>query len=356
MDFEKFVEEVKYRITDFLPGKYANANISVREQEKINSNYTGLMVELEGRNANPTINLEHFYEKYQNGQLMEDVLYDIAKIIQMEGPRVDVSRLEDYDEVKDSLFIRVCNSKENREFLKKVPHVEVEDIAVTYHIKISGDERGIVSTPVTNGMLKTYGIRHEQLLDDAMESSPKVNPPEIVSMDEMLADIYREQFEMMGYSENQIDEMLEEMPHPELPMIVVTNTDRVNGAAVLFYNDVMDEIGEKLNGNYFILPSSLHETIVVPDNGEMEYKELLAMVTEINATQVDTRDKLTDQVYHYDVTDRVFEKASSHEDRKMGKEKSHDKESVLGKLEEKKEESKSFVGAKKTPYREDVSL
>lgn len=354
MDFEKFVEEVKSRITDFLPEKYANANVSVREQEKINSNYTGMMVELEGRTANPTINLERFYEEYQNGQLMEDVLYDIAKIIQMEGPEVDVSRLADYDKVKDSLFIRVCNSKENEDFLKNVPHVEVEDMAATCHILVAKDFRGISSTPVTNDMLKMYGIREEQLFDNALESSPKVNPPEIVNMDELLEGMYREQFEMMGYSENQIEEMLEDMPHSDIPMIVVTNTDRVNGAAVLFYNDVMDEIGEKLNGNFFVLPSSLHETIVVPDNGEMEYKELLAMVTEINATEVDTRDKLTDQVYHYDVTDRVFERASSYEDRKI--EKSHDKKSVLDNLKEKKEESKAFAGAKKTPHREDVSL
>ena len=75
------------------------------------------------------------------------------------------------------------------------------------------------------------------------------------------------------------------------------------------------------------------------------------MVTEINATQVDTQDKLTDQVYHYDVTDKVFEKASRYEDRRIEKEKSHGKESVLGKLEE-----KTFAGTKKTPRREDVSL
>ena len=80
------------------------------------------------------------------------------------------------------------------------------------------------------------------------------------------------------------------------------------------------------------------------------------MVTEINATQVDTQDKLTDQVYHYDVTDKVFEKASRYEDRRIEKEKSHGKESVLGNLEEKKEESKTFSGTKKTPRREDVSL
>lgn len=84
------------------------------------------------------------------------------------------------------------------------------------------------------------------------------------------------------------------------------------------------------------------------------YKELLAMVTEINANEVDKRDKLTDQVYHYDVTDKVFEKASRYEERKA--EKSHDKKSVLEKLEEKKEEAKAFVGEKKIPRREAYSL
>jgi hypothetical protein len=65
----------------------------------------------------------------------------------------------------------------------------------------------------------------------------------------------------------------------------------------MFYPGVMDEIGEKLGGNFFVLPSSLHEIIVVPNDGNMEYKALLAMVTEINATEVDKQDKLTDQVY-----------------------------------------------------------
>ena len=124
----------------------------------------------------------------------------------------------------------------------------------------------------------------------------------------------------------------------------------------MFYSGVMDEIGEKLGSNIFVLPSSLHETIVVPDDGNMDFKALLAMVTEINATEVDTRDKLTDQVYHYDVTDKVFEKASRYEDRKQEKEKSHEKKSVLEKLEEKKDEAKAMIGAKKTSYRDAVSL
>lgn len=191
-------------------------------------------------------------------------------------------------------------------------------MAVTCHILVSKDLRGIASTPVTNDMLKMYGIREEQLFDNALESSPKVKSPEIVNMDELLAGMYCEQYEMMGYNE--------------------------------------DEIGEKLGGNFFVLPSSLHETIVVPNDGNMEYKALLAMVTEINATEVDKQDKLTDQVYHYDVTDKVFEKASRYEDRKQEKDKSHEKKSVLEKLEEKKDEAKATIGAKKTSYRDAVSL
>ena len=151
------------------------------------------------------------------------------------------------------------------------------------------------------------GIREEQLFDNALESSPKVNPPEIVNMDELLAGMYREQYEELG-------------------------------------------------GNFFVLPSSLHETIVVPNDGNMEYKALLAMVTEINATEVDKQDKLTDQVYHYDVTDKMFEKASRYEERRQEKDKSHEKKSVLEKLEEKKDEAKATIGTKKTSYREAVSL
>lgn len=356
MDFERFVEEVKNRIKEFLPEKYADAEIYVHEQNKINSQYTGLTVDLGENNAKPTINLEAIYEEHKNGKLMEDILYDIGEIIQMEGPKVDVSRLSDYDNIKNSLFIRVCNSKENKKLLKKVPHVEIEDMAVTCHIIVSKDIRGMSSIPVTNDIMKVYGIREEQLFDDAVESSLKVNPPEITDMNELVEEMYRERCEMLGYDEEEFARILEDIPLAKAPMIVVTNKDRVNGAATLFYPGVMDEIGEKLNGNFFVLPSSIHETIVVPDDGNMEYKELLAMVTEINATEVDTQDKLTDQVYHYDVTEKVFEKASRYEDRKQEKTKSHEKKSVLETLEEKKDEAKATIGTKKTSYRDEVSL
>ena len=122
----------------------------------------------------------------------------------------------------------------------------------------------------------------------------------------------------------------------------------------------MDKIAETTKGDYFILPSSVHETIILPDNGAMTAKELEAMVTEINATQVEPWDRLTDQVYHYDPIDRVFEKAATFEariEKKSEAEKAAKKQSIMDKLGEKKEAAKTMVGEKKTPLRTaEVSL
>lgn len=61
--------------------------------------------------------------------------------------------------------------------------------------------------------------------------------------------------------------------------------------------------------------------LIIPDTGDFHHEELKAMVTEINATQVAPADRLTDEVYHFDTKDKVFEKAKTFEDRQKQKEK-----------------------------------
>ena len=78
------------------------------------------------------------------------------------------------------------------------------------------------------------------------------------------------------------------------------------------------------------------------------------MVKEINATQVEPWDRLTDEVYHYDPIDKVFEKASAFEERlakKAEAERNEKKQSIMDKLGEKKEAAMAMLGEKKTPLR-----
>lgn len=62
----------------------------------------------------------------------------------------------------------------------------------------------------------------------------------------------------------------------------------------------MDEIAEKLGGDFVVLPSSVHETIILPLNEDMDCNTLDSMIQEINAGVLDEKDKLSDHAFQYD--------------------------------------------------------
>ena len=125
-------------------------------------------------------------------------------------------------------------------------------------------------------------------------------------------------------------------------MYVATVSDKIHGAGVIAYENFMDQAAERVGGSFFVLPSSLHEVLLVPDNGMMNLQELESMVREVNATQVAPQDKLTDNVYHYDAAEKVFELGEKFVERENAREadshdKTEEKSSVLGDLKDKKE-------------------
>ena len=119
---------------------------------------------------------------------------------------------------------------------------------------------------------------------------------------------------------------------PDIPdtMYVLTNDTKVNGGAAILHDAIRQEIAEKV-GDFYMLPSSIHETLVLPDNGEMDVQSLKKMVEEVNATQVLPHERLTNEVYHYDTKDHVFEKADRFEKRQKEKEAQVAKTEKVGK-------------------------
>ena len=237
----------------------------------------------------------------------------------------------DYDIAKDNLFIRVSSAEANKDMLANVPHQLKEDLAITYHVAVSMDEEGLSSMLIKNDLLKQYGITAEQLHEDAMKSSPRIMAPEVSSMGAMMEELVEKDLFMMSPEER---EMLQESIRESAQMptfFVVTNQQRIDGAGALFYPEVMDNLGELLGQDYFILPSSIHEMLVLPDNGEVSADELRMMVTEVNATQVAPAERLTNDVYHFDTKDHVFEKADRFTERQKEKEAQAAKTEKAGK-------------------------
>lgn len=351
MDFERFVNRVMEDIKKYLPQEYQNVDFAVAHQEKLNDQYTALRIT--DRKITPNINLENYYQEYEDGRSFRSIMAAIADSIKMVPPAFEQDVLDDFEKAKELLFIRLSSVEKNTDYLEKVPHTIVEDMAVTYHLIIEIGEQGVASTTITNEYLDKNGISVEELHKLALENSEKIFPANIESIHgfmrkQMAADMIEG-----GMDKEMVDMLFEELPPIENPeMIVVTNDVYVNGAAVIFYPGVFEEIAERTGGNFFVLPSSVHETIILPDTGEFSPEELTAMVSDINANVVEERDQLTDEVYHYDSMDKVFEKASKFEERTISKlveEQKTKLPSIKDRIYEKKDAVKVLVGESKMP-------
>lgn len=314
MKFKEFVDQIENEIKSFLPKEYKDAKVDVRVHKKLNDQYLGMTVMKSGEvMASPTINMEHAYEDFISDPEMtiQDVMRGISGVIQDATLDVDLNNLKHYDKAREQLFIRVASAERNAEVLDNVPHQMKDDLALTYHILIESNGEGMGSTMVTNEMLDIYGISAEQLHADAMENSPKLMPVHVAVMGTVIE-------QLMGIAPTEvlrdaqpdsIVDIIAEGVRANDPMMVVTNNQTVNGASAIFYPNVLDQISEGFQGDFFILPSSVHETLVIPDNGTFEYAGLKEMVQQINASEVSPEDQLADDVYHYDAKNRVFERA-----------------------------------------------
>lgn len=211
----------------------------------------------------------------------------------------DLKQLFDYDYVKDKLFVKVYPKKGNGYLLINAPHREIEDLVLFPYVVLDKSSTGeIVSAVVTNDMLKAYDLEENILIDLALLNSMRLFPAVVEDMNTVMASL-------MGIPASELN-----TPEDVSDQIVVTNTNNAFGASALFYPGVMKELARRHNGSYYILPSSVHEVITVPDDGKITYEELKEMVTEINHAQVSPGERLTDEVYYYDTTKRKFRKGN----------------------------------------------
>lgn len=338
MDYETFKQEMTEDLKQRLYERgVEDVEMSFHNVEKANQHYESLTVRQEGSNVGVNFNIEGAFAEYEHTGDYAGVLAESTHAI-MQGlenvPSVDTSELTNYEAMKEKLSIEVISAETNAELLTKIPHESMEDMAVVYRFVLESNDTGRASILVTNDMIDHMGVTHEQLKADALENAPEIRPAVIQGMSEVMREMMGpEAFEMFGLPEEQ-----EEM------MYVATVPDKNSGAGVLAYQDFMDQAAEKLGGDFYILPSSIHEILLVPDNGDKAADDLRDMVREVNATQVSPQEKLTDNVYHYDSKEHIFELAEKFEARQQEKaeaqidEKSEGHGSVLKDLKDKQKE------------------
>ena len=350
MDFEEFKNNVADQIRDFLPEKYADATVDLQEVTKNNDTVlTGILIRTEESNIAPNIYLEGYFEQYQDGRDMDDILQNIADVsVNHEMAQgFDVSALTDFDQVKDHVVCKLVNAEMNAEYLSDKPHTLIEDLAVVYAVDLGGSDAGHMSAPITNNLMEQYGVTTQELHDIALQNLSE-SQIEFKTMRDVLVDMMFPD----GIQEGDPRAFMLPPEEENPSMYVLSNAEKLNGAAALLDSKTMEDISEKLGGDFIVLPSSIHETIVLPLNEDMDRHTLEAMVQDVNAGQVAPEERLSDHVYMYDSQEKELVLADKMEERQQQRAEA---QKDVKEAEQADKPGKAERGEKK-PERERVSM
>ena len=288
-EFKKYVSE---KIKDYLPEEYKDAEVCMTRVEKLDDSYLGMMLKQKHKVSAPVINLKLFFKQYEEEASLEELMQQMARTITTNQLMMDEASLEDYEKVKQNLFFRLSPIRRAEAIMQESPHKVIGDLLLTYHVYIPMGSDGFYSTRITYQLMESFGVTEAELHQDALMNTPKLFPPKIQSLVELVT------------GEKEADPTF----------MVVTNTDGIYGASVLFYEGMMDEITELIKGSFYAIPSSVHEWLIMPD-GRLTATELAQMVRDANDTVVRLKDLLSYSVYYYDAETKQFTVAETAEEK-----------------------------------------
>ena len=295
MNYEEFKQKVEEEFLNYMPEEYQDYEVLIHKTKKINCELDGLTLRKPEMNAAPTVYINHMYEHYKEIGVFEIVLRDVANAI--------TKALEDMPEMlkdtkcllekldKKNIFFQLINTNQNKNYLDKVPHREYLDLSIVYKCKVA-DKTTEGSAGINNDMARIMGLNEEQLFALAMENTKRMFPPVVNSMEDTMEEI------KSLLSEEEKEELDEFLTEEHSNLIVISNNRTMFGAASVLYEETLQQAAELLDGNLFVIPSSIHEMIVLSaEENDMDY--VAKMVLEINREHVNVSERLSNNIYFY---------------------------------------------------------
>lgn len=291
MTLKHFINEVVQLLQEHLGEHYIVETATTLKNNSVE--LSGVRIRHEKDNIFPTIYLNDFYELYEkNSVTMEEIVDKVAEGFQ--ESRKSIKKLAPLDSTtfencKDKIVYRLVSQKQNQEMLENMPYIPFMDLAITFHVIVSMDPPSLHSIKITNELLETWDITTQALFQIASENTPRLMPPRIVNIQDMLT-------ENLALKAPESDLTNDE----KTDMIVITNTLGVNGAAVILYPDMLASLAKEYDTDFYVIPSSIHEVILVSAEDDSMLAEYRLMVQDVNKRFVDPEEILSDQVYYYE--------------------------------------------------------
>lgn len=252
----------------------------------------GLTIQEDNCNISPTIYLNYYYDEMLTGKPLSAICEHILQTYQSSKPEenIDVSFYTDYDNISNKILFKLIHAKKNEELLKEIPHILYLDLAIVFYCLISTTPNGSATILIHNQHLNFWNIQTGDLYQQALRNTPSLLKVEIKNMNDIMQELF---------VDGQLDDCMEEN---YAPMYVLTNTQKLYGAGCILYSDVLNQFATRLDTDLYILPSSVHEVILLPVAADTSVDELNQMVCDVNETQVLSEEILSDHIYFYSLS------------------------------------------------------
>lgn len=316
-DINAFAEGVKESLIDFLPNQdTVNYTLSIQEVLKTNGIIlTGITIQKENSNLSPTIYMDGYYKKWQAGEYfsLRSVLTEIANVYKNSLPPegFDISDIKDFEKAKHKITRRLINYEKNTELLESIPFKQVQDLAIIYQIEVGNPVGGHESATVrlTDQMLEYYGVSMEELDVIAKENTSRIYPASITNLEDVM---FREVKEFIKDTFHADDEKAREIfkstyEIPDFPVMYVGNEMKLYGAIAILDEAVQDEVAQSFGERYVVIPSSVHDVLILPFHGDFDDFPLYeALISSVNQDCLKVEDRLSDKAYMVDAKNHVL--------------------------------------------------
>jgi hypothetical protein len=294
MNKSEFAEELKNRMAKEFAGK----KVITREVSKVNTKSLKLIVTNATENepqVGPSVDLDELYTEYTRRRELDSIAEELSDIIKHAFSVIPSDfgvEIENAENAKDNIFFTLVNTAKNTELLANVPHREIEDLSVVYRRIVRNDDVGFFASIVTNDLAEIIGKSEEELWKLALANTKKLLPARVCKVE----DLIREKLEEV-FPSDVVNEMIP-AKSDNTNVWIITNTVHLWAAANILYKDILNELAEKFNSDLYLLPSSIHNCMVV--SAEIVSPDGLNQVV-IKANEEDVVDEeiLSDHVYFY---------------------------------------------------------
>ena len=307
MTFDEFVPRILEAVQD-IEGE--DKEIEVRSITKNNGlRQTAMMIrdvvtdEMQQRSS-PVLDLGPYYEKAQEGvpiRHLARMLCETASEFQTLPKGVDAHMFEDGHKIRENVFCKLVNTEQNTELLSHCPHEPWQDLAVIYYCEVGDGTDFSDTVTMTNQIMELAGLTEEELRDHAWKNTEEKKKVVFQPLGDVLSGITGS----MDVTEEGIEES---------PLYMLSTEGAHLGAIAAALPDACRMAADHFGGSFFMIPSSIHEFLLLADNGYWDAKELNFLVQAVNAAEVAPGDVLSNHAYYCDGKDLSIHPAAEYKE------------------------------------------